>query len=150
MCRRRRSSSVARTVRETGARAAAGAAMRTREPASAERDAERFCGREEGGGEVSVRVEEARGAARKTERVFPTFLRLLRITCAEMSREDGRDARGERATRGRQRDAGLADAFDGVARRERRGPRASRSAAAAPRPRRRLVVDADRHANQRP
>lgn len=43
MCRRRRSSSAARTTRDAGARAAAGAAARTREPASAERDAERFC-----------------------------------------------------------------------------------------------------------
>jgi hypothetical protein len=125
--------------------------MRTREPASAERDAERFCGEEEGGKEVSVLVEQASLARREKhdESFFPTFC-ALRITCAEMSREDARDARGERATRGRQRDAGLVDAFDGIARRERRGPRASRSAAAAPRPRRRLVVDADRHANQRP
>jgi hypothetical protein len=40
--------------------------MRTREPASAERDAERFCGEEEGDREVSVLVEQARGGARKT------------------------------------------------------------------------------------
>ena len=78
MCRRRRSSSAARTVRDTGARAAAGAAARTREPASAERDAERFC----------VRMSREREAERQVSVWGPARARALFRAKDEKSEND--------------------------------------------------------------